>query len=58
MMASAAACVLFVAYYNFAWRTRHTDQSGKPGKLCPTAAMMAKVMDHLWTFEDFYVMVI
>jgi hypothetical protein len=31
------------AYYNFVWRTRHTDQSGKRGKLRPTAAMMAKV---------------
>lgn len=54
----AAACALFVAYYNFVWRTRHTDQSGKPGKLRPTAAMMAKVTDHLWTFEEFYEAVI
>lgn len=49
-----AACAMFVAYYNFVWRTRHTDYSGKPGKKRPTAAMMAKVTDHLWTFEEFY----
>jgi hypothetical protein len=29
------------------------DESGKPGKLRLTAAMMAKVTDHLWTFEEF-----
>jgi IS1 family transposase len=49
-----AACALFVAYYNFVWRTRHSDKSGKPGKLRPTAAMMAKVTDHLWNFDEFY----
>ena len=45
---------MFIAYYNFAWRTRHSDKSGKPGKLRPTAAMMAKVTDHLWSFDEFY----
>jgi hypothetical protein len=45
---------MFVAYYNFVWRTRHSDKSGKPGKLRPTAAMMAKVTDHLWTFDELY----
>jgi hypothetical protein len=49
-----AAIALFVAYYNFCWRTRHTDYSKKPGKKRPTAAMMAKVTDHLWTFEELY----
>jgi hypothetical protein len=42
---------MFVAYYNFVWRTRHTDQSGKSGRLRPTAAMMAKVTDSLWSFD-------
>ena len=49
---------MFVAYYNFVWRTRHTDNSGKPGKLRPTAAMMAKVTDHLWSFDELYETVI
>jgi hypothetical protein len=49
-----AACAMFVAYYNFVWRTRHSDKSGKGGKLRPTAAMMAKVTDHLWSFDEFY----
>jgi IS1 family transposase len=53
-----AAIALFVAYYNFCWRTRHTDYSKKPGKRRPTAAMMAKVTDHLWTFEELYKTVI
>jgi hypothetical protein len=54
----AAACALLVAYYKVVCRTQHTDQSGKPGKKRPTAAMMAKVTDHLWTFEEFYETVI
>lgn len=54
----AAACGMFVAYYDFVWRTRHSDRSGRPGKLRPTAAMMAKVTDHLWTFDELYERVI
>jgi len=50
----AAAVAMYLAYYNFVWRTRHSDQSGKPGKLRPTAAMMAKVTDHLRNFEELY----
>lgn len=49
-----AACAMFVAYYNFVWRTRHSDKSGKPGKLRPTAAMMAKVVPDLWSFDRLY----
>jgi hypothetical protein len=45
---------MYVAYYNFVWRTRHADDSGKAGKKRPTAAMMAKVTDPLWTFEELY----
>jgi hypothetical protein len=44
----------FVAYYNFVWRTRHSDGSGKAGRLRPTAAMMAKVVPDLWDFERLY----
>lgn len=50
----AAACAMFAAYYNFVWRTRHPDKSGRPGKLRPTAAMMAKVVPDLWNFERLY----
>jgi hypothetical protein len=49
-----AAVAMFVAYYNFVWRTRHTDYSGKPGKLRPTAAMMAGVVPDLWNFDRLY----
>ena len=47
----AAATALHFAYYNFCWRTRHNDQSGKSGQLRPTAAMMAGVTPRLWTFQ-------
>lgn len=50
----AAACAMFVAYYNFVWRTRYPDGSGRPGKLRPTAAMMAKVVPDLWNFDRLY----
>jgi IS1 family transposase len=50
----AAACAMFVAYYNFVWRTRYPDNSGRPGKLRPTAAMMAKVVPDLWNFDRLY----
>jgi hypothetical protein len=46
-LTGAAARAMFVAHYNFIWRTRHADKSSRPGKLRPTAAMMAKVTDHL-----------
>ena len=54
----AAAVAIFAAYYNFCWRTRHTDQSGQSGRKRPTAAMMAGVTDHLWSFEEFFQTVI
>jgi hypothetical protein len=50
----AAACAMFIAYYDFVWRTRFPDNSGRPGKLRPTAAMMAGVVDTLWSFDNFY----
>lgn len=49
-----AAINVFVAYYNFVWRTRYPDDSGRPGKLRPPAALMAGVTDRLWTFEDLF----
>ena len=45
---------MFAAYYNFVWRTRFPDNSGRAGRRRPTAAMMAKVTDHLWSFEELY----
>ena len=49
-----AACAMFVAYCDFVWRTRHSDRSGKAGRLRPTEAMMAKVVPDLWDFERLY----
>ena len=46
-----AAFAMFAAYYNFVWRTR---KPGKSGKRRPTAAMMAKLTDHLWGFDELF----
>ncbi|HWB13813.1 MAG TPA: hypothetical protein VG826_31595 [Pirellulales bacterium] len=46
-----AAFAMFVAFYNFIWRTR---KPGKTGKLRPTAAMMADLTDHIWTFDELF----
>jgi IS1 family transposase len=50
----AAAFAMFVAFYDFCWRTRYPDNSGQSGRLRPTAAMMAGVTDRLWSFEDLF----
>ncbi len=50
----AVAIAMFLAYYNFVRRTRHSDNSGQRGRLRPTAAMMAKVTNRLWNFTDLY----
>jgi len=34
--------------------TRYPDEIGRAGRLRPTAAMMAGVTDHLWSFDEFY----
>lgn len=49
-----AACALNFAYYNFCWRSRYSDSSGKRGRRRPTAAMMAGVVDTLWTMDELY----
>ncbi len=49
-----AACAMFLAYYNFCWRTRYPDHSGKPGKRRPPAAVMAGVVPSLWKFDDLF----
>jgi IS1 family transposase len=50
----AAAVALYMAYYNFCWRPRYQDWSGKAGRLRPTPAMMAGVTARLWSFEDLF----
>ncbi len=46
-----AAFAMFAAYYNFCWRTRKPNKSGKRR---PTAAVMAKLADHTWTFGELF----
>ena len=43
-----AAVAMFLAYYNFVWRTWYPDGHVRRGQLRPTAAMMAGVTDRLW----------
>ena len=49
-----AASAMYIAHYNFAWRTRFSDNSGKPGKLRPAAAIMVGVTNRLWNFDELY----
>lgn len=50
----AACTAIFMAYYNFCWRTRYPDWSGKRGRYRPTAAMMAGITNDVWTFDRLY----
>lgn len=45
-----AACSMFLAYYNFVWRTRKPNS----GKYRVPAAMAAGVIPNLWTFSDLF----
>ena len=45
-----AAVAMFLTYYNFVWRTR--DEENGRNRL--PAAMMAGVVDSLWSFEDLF----
>jgi IS1 family transposase len=45
-----AACAMFLAYYNFVWRTRLPEK----GKCRLPAAMAAGVVDTLMSFEDLF----
>ena len=40
------------ADYNFRWPPRHTDYSGKAGRLHPTPTMAGGVTNRLWKFDD------
>lgn len=46
-----AAFAMFAAWYNYCWQTR---LPGKSGKLRPTAAMMAGLAGHVWSFDEFF----
>ena len=46
------AIALHLAYYNFCWRSRYPDDSGKRGQYRPPAAMAAGVVDRFWSFDD------
>jgi hypothetical protein len=50
----AAATAVHFANYNFCWRPRHEDWSGKAGRLRPTPAMMAGITKRLWKFDDLF----
>lgn len=45
-----AACAMFMAYYNFVWRTQDVVN----GRTRVPAAMAAGVVDRLWSFEDLF----
>ncbi|MGO8747849.1 MAG: IS1 family transposase [Thermoguttaceae bacterium] len=45
-----AACAVFLAFYNFVWRTRDANN----GRTRLSAAMAAGVIDELWDFERLY----
>ena len=45
-----AAVSMFAAFYNWCWRTHDAIS----GRLRPPAAMMAGVVDRLWSFGDLY----
>lgn len=46
-----AACAMFLAYYNYVWRTRMPKESGRYRR---PAAMAAGVVKNLWSFADLY----
>lgn len=46
-----AAFGMFAAYYNFCWQTR---KPGKSGKKRGTAAMMAGIAGHVWSFDELF----
>lgn len=46
-----AAFAMFAAYYNFCWQTR---KPGKSGAKRATAAMMAKLAGHVWSFNELF----
>jgi IS1 family transposase len=49
-----AAVAMFMGYYNFCWRARYPDDSGRAGQLRLPAAMLAGVVDRLWDFPRLF----
>lgn len=49
----SAAISLYIAYYNWCWRSRTNDETGG-GKFRLTPAMQAGLTDRLWKLEDLY----
>jgi IS1 family transposase len=49
------AFAMFAAYYNFCWQTR---KPGKSGAKRGTAAMMAKLTGHVWSFDELFAKVL
>ncbi len=43
---------MFAAYYNFCGS--QTRMPGKSGKQRPTAAMMAEIAGHVWSFGELF----
>jgi IS1 family transposase len=50
-----AAFSMFAAWYNYCWQTR---RPGKSGKKRPTAAMMAGLAGHVWSFDELFEVVL
>lgn len=50
-----AAFAMFAAHYNFCWQTR---MPGKSGKKRPSAAVMAGLENHTWSFNEFFAAVL
>ena len=50
-----AAFAMFAAYYNYCWQTR---KPGTSGKKRPTAAMMAGIAGHVWSFDELFEVVL
>lgn len=46
-----AAFAMFACYYNWSWQTR---KPGKSGQKRSTAAMMAKLTGHVWSFDELF----
>ena len=45
------AFAMFACYCNFCWQTR---KPGKSGAKRGTAAMMAKIAGHVWSFDELF----
>jgi len=46
-----AAFAMFAAWYNYCWQTR---KPGTGGAKRPTAAMMAGLTGHVWSFDELF----